>query len=79
MSETVQKPMIREAAELMIQTMKDLREKKIDAKEAQTIAQLGMGVVQAANAEVQFVRASKAVLNGGIFGSDVRMLEPPED
>ncbi len=73
------KPMVTEAAELMIQAMKDLREKKIDTKEASAIAELGMGVVQAGNAEVQFVRATKAVVNGGIFGSDIRMLEPPEE
>lgn len=74
-----EKPMIREASELMIQAMHDLREKKIDTKEATALAQLGMTIVQAANAEVQFVKASKAVLHGGIFGDDVRMLEPPPE
>jgi len=72
------KPMVNEAAEIMIQAMKDLKEKKIDTKEAQTIAQLGIGVVQAANAEVQFIRATKALPKGGIFGDDIRFLEPPE-
>lgn len=71
-------PMVREAADLMIQAMKDLREKKIGPKDAQAIAQLGIGVVQSANAEVQFVRATKALLPAGVFGSDVRFLEPPE-
>lgn len=74
-----EKPMIREASELMIQAMKDLRERKIETKEATALAQLGMTIVQAANAEVQFVKAAKGVLRGGIFGDDVRMLEPPDE
>jgi len=71
------KPMVTEAAELMIQAMRDLSAKKIDPKEAQAIAQLGMSVVQAGNAEVAFVKAAKAVVKGGVFGDDIRMLEPP--
>lgn len=73
------KPMVTEAAEIMVQAMKDLSTNKIDPREAQAIAQLGIGVVQAANAEVQFIRVTKALPKGGIFGDDVRFLEPPDD
>lgn len=72
------KPMVTEAAELMIQAMKDLGTKKISTQEAQAIAQLGMSVVQAANAEVQFIKVTKALPKGGAFGDDVLFLEPPD-
>ena len=72
------KPMVTQAAEIMIQAMKDLQENKIEAKDAQAIAQLGIGVVQAANAEIQFIRTTKAIPVGGTFGTDMRFLEPPE-
>lgn len=72
-----QKPMTTVAAEMMIEAMKDLREKKIDAKDAAAIAQLGIGVVQAANAEIQFMRTTKAIpLNSGM-GNQLQYLEPP--
>lgn len=71
-------PMVREAAELMIQAMKDLTTKKIKPQEAQSIAQLGVGVVQAANSEVNFIKATKAIPCDGEFGTDMRFLEPPE-
>lgn len=72
-----QKPMTTVAAEIMIEAMKDLREKKIDAKDATAIAQLGIGVVQAANAEIQFMRTTKAIpLNSGM-GNQLQYLEPP--
>ena len=73
------KPMVTEAAELMVQAMKDLSAKTIDPKEAQAIAQLGIGVVQAANAEVAFIKVTKALPVGGSFGTDVRFLEPPDE
>jgi uncharacterized protein YaaN involved in tellurite resistance len=70
------KPIVTEAAELMLQAMKDLGVKKIDAKDAQAIAQLGIGVVQAANAEVNFIKATRAMPTDGTFGTNVRFLEP---
>jgi hypothetical protein len=72
------KPLTTTAAEAMIQAMKDLSEKKIDAKDAQAIAQLGIGVVQAANAEIAFIRATKSLPLDGGFGDNVRFLEPPK-
>lgn len=73
------KPMTTVAAQLMIDAMRDLREKKIDAKEAQAIAQLGVGVVNAANAEIQFIRATKAIPDGSGMGNKMQFLEPPKD
>jgi uncharacterized protein YaaN involved in tellurite resistance len=70
------KPIVTEAAEMMLQAMKDLGVKKIDAKDAQAIAQLGIGVVQAANAEVNFIKATRAMPTDGTFGTNVRFLEP---
>jgi len=70
------KPMVTEASELMIQAMKDLKDKKITTQEAQAIAQLGVGVVSAANAEIQFIRTTKALPVGGGFGTEIKFLEP---
>lgn len=77
MSNTDFKPMTTIASELMIEAMRDLKAKKIDAKDATAIAQLGIGVVQAANAEVQFIRATKAIPNGSGMGNKMQFLEPP--
>lgn len=77
MQENEFKPITTVAAEMMIQAMKDLREKKIDAKDAQAIAQLGIGVVNAANAEVQFIRTTKAIPAGSGMGNKMQFLEPP--
>lgn len=72
------KPMVREAAEIMIQAMKDLNAKQIDTKQAQAIAQLGMGIVSAANSEVAFIKATKAIPVDGTFGTDVQFIEPED-
>jgi len=72
------KPMTTTASEIMIQAMRDLKDKKIDPKEAQAIAQLGIGVVQAANAEIQFIRATKAIPSGSGMGNKMQFLEPPK-
>jgi len=69
-------PMTTVAAQMMIDAMRDLREKKIDAKDAQAIAQLGIGVVNAANAEIQFIRATKAIPLGSGMGTKMNYLEP---
>ena len=71
------KPMTTLASETMLQAMKDLKDKKIDPKEAQAIAQLGMSIVQAANSEIQFIKATKTILKTGSFGNDIQFLEPP--
>jgi hypothetical protein len=70
-------PIVLQAAEIMVQAMKNLNEKKISPQEATAMAQLGISVVQAANAEVQFIRATKTIPTTGIFGTDVRFIEPP--
>jgi hypothetical protein len=74
--EIKQEPMTTTAATMMLGAMRDLREKKIEAKEAQAIAQLGMGVIQAANAEIQFIRATKAIPCNSGMGDRMRFLEP---
>ena len=71
------KPMTAQACEIMIQAMKDLKEKKIDTKEAQAVATLGIAIVQACNAEVQFIRATKAIPVGSAMGKTMDFLEPP--
>lgn len=71
------KPMTRQACEIMIQTMKDLKDKKIEAKDAQAVATLGIAIVQACNAEVQFIRATKSIPVGSAMGKTVDFLEPP--
>lgn len=76
MTTQIQKPITTIAAEMMIEAMKDLREKKIDAKDAQAIAQLGIGVVQAANAEIQFMRTTKAIPMNSGMGNQLQYLEP---
>ena len=70
------KGMVPETAELLLQTMRDVRDKKVSADDAKVIAQLGVGVIAAANAEVQFIRATQALPKGGIFGDEVKFLEP---
>lgn len=72
----IDKPITATAAELMVQAMHDLRAKKIDAKEATAMAQLGIGIVQAANAEVAFIKAVKGLPMNGAMGNKVSYLEP---
>jgi len=73
------KPMTTQACEIMIQAMKDLKDKKIEAKDAQAVATLGIAIVQACNAEVQFIRATKAIPVGSGMGNKVDFLEPPRE
>lgn len=67
-----------QASSMMIEAMRAVKEKTMDPKEATAIAQLGMGVVQAANAEVGFIKATKAIITGGVLGDskNVQFLEP---
>lgn len=67
-----------QASSMMIDAMKAVKDKKMEPKEAQAIAQLGIGVVQAAKTEVDFIRATKAVVRGGVLGdsSNIQFLEP---
>ncbi len=74
-----QEPIVRTAADIMIGAMKDLKEKKITPQEAKGIALLGKGVIDAANAEIKFIRTVKALQRGGIFSNNIQYLEPNVD
>ncbi len=67
-----------QASSMMIEAMQAVKNKLMDPKEASAIAQLGIGVVQAAKTEVEFIRATNAVVRGGILGDskDIQFLEP---
>jgi len=71
-------PLTTQASHLMIDAMKKLSKKEIDPKEASAIAQLGIGVVQAANAEIQFIRTAKGLPAQSMFGSHIMYLEPED-
>lgn len=65
------------AARTMLEAMRKLSNKEITTQEAQGIAMLGKGVIDAANVEVNFIRTMKAMpSNGGMFGKKVVYLEP---
>lgn len=65
------------AAEMMLDAMRKLNNKEINPQEAQGIAVLGKGVIDAANAEISFIRTVKGMpSNGGMFGKTILYLEP---
>jgi hypothetical protein len=74
-----QEPIIRTAANFMIEAMRDLKEKKITPKEAQGMALLGKCVIDAANIEIQFIKTVKGLSRGGIFDDNIQYLEPNID
>lgn len=69
---------LQQATAMMVEAMRAVKDKTMDPKEATAIAQLGMGVVGAANAEVGFIKATKAIVSNGVLGSarDIQFLEP---
>lgn len=67
------------AARMMLDAMKRLNEKQITPQEAQGIAVLGRGVIDAANAEINFIKTCKAMPKGGLFGTSMIYLEPECD
>lgn len=64
------------AAKMMLDAMKRLNNKEISPQEAQGIAVLGKGVIDAANAEINFIKTCKAMPKGGLFGTAMIYLEP---
>jgi len=65
------------AAKAMLDAMHKLTAKEITPHEAQGIAMLGKGVIDAANAEINFIKTVKAMpSDGGMFGKRVLYLEP---
>lgn len=74
------KAMTTEAAQMMLEAMRALKEKSMTPQEATSMAVLGKTVIDAANAEIQFIRTVKAMPNnGGMFGKNVVYLEPEAD
>lgn len=67
------------AAKMMLDAMKRLNNKEISPQEAQGIAVLGKGVIDAANAEINFIKTCKAMPKGGLFGTAMIYLEPDCD
>lgn len=67
------------AAKMMLDAMKALKEKKITPQEAQGVAMLGKGVVDAAQAEINFIKTCKAMPKNGLFGQKLIYLEPECD
>lgn len=65
-----------EAVRIMIDAMKKLRAKEITPQEAQGIAMLGKGVIDAANAEISFIKTVKALPVHGVFSNNIQFIEP---
>ncbi|MFA6688839.1 MAG: hypothetical protein WCS18_05105 [Sphaerochaetaceae bacterium] len=71
-----EKPMLSQASEMMLEAMRKVRDKTMDPKEATAIAQLGLGVINAANAETAFIKTVRGIPRGGVFGDRIQYLEP---
>lgn len=67
------------AAKMMLDAMRRLNQKEITPQEAQGIAVLGKGVIDAAQAEIQFIKTCKAMPKNGLFGKTLVYLEPECD
>jgi len=64
------------AAKTMLEAMTKLKNKEITPQEAQGIAMLGKGVIDAVNAEINFIKVTKAMPNNGLFGNELKFIEP---
>jgi len=60
-------------------TMKRLQDGNMDVKTAQTMVMIGNTVINAANAETNFIKAVKAIPCNSVFGTHMRYLEPQID
>lgn len=65
-----------QATSLMLDAMRDLKEKKISPQEGATIAMLGKGVCDMAKEACNFVKATGFIPVDSAFGSDLREIEP---
>lgn len=68
-----------EVTHIMLETMKKLVAGEIDSKTASAVAMNGHTIIDAANAETQFIRTVKALPRGGVFGNNLQYLEPSVD
>lgn len=58
------------------ETMQKLKNGTMDVKTAQTMVMIGNTVINAANAETNFIKAVKAIPCNSVFGTNMRYLEP---
>lgn len=65
-----------QATQMMLDAMRDLREKKISPQEGATIAMLGKGVCDMAHETTNFVRATGFLPFDSAFGEKLREIEP---
>ena len=65
-----------QATSMMLDAMRDLREKKISPQEGATIAMLGKGVCDMAREATNFAKATGFIPFDSAFGSDLREIEP---
>ena len=65
-----------QATSMMLEAMRDLKEKKISPQEANSIALLGKGITDMAREATNFVRATGMIPTDSAFGSTFRDIEP---
>lgn len=65
-----------QATSMMLEAMRDLKEKKITPQEANSIALLGKGITDMAREATNFVRATGMIPVDSAFGSTFRDIEP---
>lgn len=70
-----QSPMF-QATAMMLEAMRDLKDKKITPQEANSIALLGKGITDMAREATNFVRATGMIPTDSAFGSTFRDIEP---
>ena len=67
-----------QVASMMIDAMRKLENKDIDFKTAQSLAMMGKTVIDAHQAELETVKALKALQVGGLINDHIKYLEPQE-
>lgn len=65
-----------EATSIMLEAMRNLKEKKIDAKEAASFALLGHSVIEAAREITAFAKVTGYLPSDSVYGSRLQPLEP---
>ena len=65
-----------QATSMMLEAMRDLKEKRISPQEANSIALLGKGITDMAREATNFVRATGMIPTDSAFGRDFRDIEP---
>lgn len=65
-----------QATSMMLEAMRDLKDKKISPQEANSIALLGKGITDMAREATNFVRATGMIPTDSAFGLTFRDIEP---